>query len=230
MKVREFDLSITQIFKGIELDLFISNNTCGYSHLTMFIDCFLPLFSLKALQDRNIGIVDGIGVIIAVGLLDVRPAIGIIEPFDRVDLRFTEVDRSLIESGMGSSEVHLGDHLIFPLGRIDHHEILLGGGAEADLLRRIGILSPIPALACMVKRSLLFKVFQHLGEIFSPKLLSISERKLKGSTLNVAEQDEKVIRVDQSMFGRFSEKVVRIFNDELIEGLASGNEDHQRLL
>jgi hypothetical protein len=79
LKIRQFDLSITQVFKGIELDLFISNNTGGHSHLTMFEDCPLLLLSLKSLQYGNIGVIDRIRVIVPMGLLDVSPSIRIIE-------------------------------------------------------------------------------------------------------------------------------------------------------
>jgi hypothetical protein len=82
-------------------------------------------------------------------------------------------------------------------------------------------------LTHMMKRPFLFKVFQHLIQIFPPEAFPVLEGKFKRSTLNMAEQDKKVIRIDQAMLWRLPKKVVRIFDDELIEGLAPGNENRQ---
>ena len=79
-----------------------------------------------------------------------------------------------------------------------------------------------------MKRPFLFEVLQHLTQIFSSKALPISEGKLKGRTLNMAEQDEEVVRVDQSVLRGSSEEIVRVLNDELIQGLAPGDENRQR--
>ena len=82
----------------------------------------------------------------------------------------------------------------------------------------------------MMNRSFFFEILQHLIQIFSAEALSIFKGKFKGRALNMAEQDEKVIRIDQTMFWGLPKKVVRIFDDELIQGLAPGNENRQRLI
>ncbi len=46
----------------------------------------------------------------------------------------------------------------------------------------------------------------------------------------MAEKDEKVVRIDQTMFRGLPEKIIRVFDDELIQGLASSDQDGQRLL
>jgi hypothetical protein len=78
-----------------------------------------------------------------------------------------------------------------------------------------------------MKRSFFFEVLQHLIQIFFAEALSVSKGKFEGRALNMAEQDEKVIRIDQAMLWRLPKKVIRIFDDELIEGLAPGNENRQ---
>src|SRR4030042_4686691 len=96
LKVRKFDLPVTQILKGIELDLLISNNTGSHFDFTIFVSFALFFLPLKPLQNGNIGVVDRIRVIISMGLPDVGSAIGIVETFNGVELEFSEINSSLI--------------------------------------------------------------------------------------------------------------------------------------
>ena len=45
----------------------------------------------------------------------------------------------------------------------------------------------------------------------------------------MAQENEKIIWIDQPMLWRPSEEIIWIFDDELIQGLTPGNEDHERL-
>ncbi len=80
-----------------------------------------------------------------------------------------------------------------------------------------------------MKRSFFLQVLQHLIQIFPSEAFPIPEGKLKSRALNMAEQDEEVIRIDQSVLRGLTEEIIRVFDDELIQGLASCDKNRQRL-
>ena len=61
-------------------------------------------------------------------------------------------------------------------------------------------------LRFVMKRPLLFKISQDLRQVFPSESFSIPEGKLKGSALDVAEQDQEVIGIDESMLGGLPKK------------------------
>jgi formate dehydrogenase maturation protein FdhE len=64
--------------------------------------------------------------------------------------------------------------------------------------------------------------FLGVGE--PPKALSLGKRKLKGCALDVIEGDDEVVGVEEGLFGRASEKIVRMRDNELVEGRSASHE------
>ncbi len=162
MKVREFNLPVSQILQGVEFDLFVSSHPSGNPDLSMFVVDTPPFPSFKSLQDGDIRIVNGIGVIFSLSLFDIGPSIGVVQFFHRVEFRLAEIDRPFIKGRMSAGKINLGNHLLFFPGGIDDDKVLLRGGPQAHPLCRVGILSPVPMPLHMMKGTLLLKIFQDL--------------------------------------------------------------------
>jgi hypothetical protein len=58
-----------------------------------------------------------------------------------------------------------------------------------------------------------------------PKYFAFLERQFKSSTLEMAVQDVKVVRVDEAGFDRSIEEIVGMIDDVLIEGAGPGDHD-----
>ena len=86
-----------------------------------------------------------LGVVVDVDPPDVRLALVPVEPVDVELDRLVEVDRVLVDEGLGAEQVDLADDPRPVRRRVDDHDVLLGGRPERDLRGREVLARPVPA-------------------------------------------------------------------------------------
>ena len=72
------------------------------------------------------------------------------------------------------------------------------------------------------------KEFQDFGNIVTAKQLIRSERQLERGTLEMADQNVNVVRIDQPHLGRLAQKIFRMIDNELIQRRARGDKHRHR--
>ena len=66
------------------------------------------------------------------------------------------------------------------------------------------------------------------GDVHLPEFFPVQKRKLECRAFDMADQNGKIVRVDQRMFWIFGEKIVGIVHDELIDRRACSNQHGRR--
>ena len=158
----------------------------------------------------------GVGPVVHAHRLHVRLAALPVQPVHVVLLGAMDVDGLVMEHLLGAEQVHLADDAAAGHRTVHHHHVVRRGGAQAHLLRGIGVGHPVVASVGGVQDALLGQVVQDLGDALAPERLVGGERQLEGRALQVAGQDDQVVRVDGGVLGRATEEVVRIAHDVLV--------------
>ena len=117
---------------------------------------------------------------------------------------------------MGAHEVHLRDDPS-ALPVVDH-EVVGADGAQAHAVRRVGVGRPEPPVAGPVEDPFLLEHPEQLFQVLVAETFPLAEGQLEGGALEVLDQDLEVLRIDQTALGRPFEEVVRVLDDELVDG------------
>ncbi len=185
--IRERDFAITHILRGIKFDLLKPHHLGRNGYLAMFYPgSAFPLF-LEALQDRNVGVAYGIGIIVGLAPFNICLAVFIVQLLNLVGFRLGNINSPFVQASMGTGEIDLSnDFALGAPGDIDDHEVLLRDTPQINLVGRIGILHPMPAIPRMMNNPFFLEIFQYLMETLPPEALPILEGEFKCRTLYVA--------------------------------------------
>src|SRR5467141_1730140 len=82
-------------------------------------------------EDADLGVADGVGVVVDVDALDVGFAFLEVEMLDVMLLAAVKVDGFFVEKDQGAGEIHFANDR-GRAGDVDDHEIVAGHGAETD--------------------------------------------------------------------------------------------------
>ena len=111
--LRQAQVAGADVLHGVELDLFEADDLGRDMDLAVAAVEAVEVFLVEDVEDLDLGVVDGVGVIIDVGLLDVGFALVVIQLLDEILLALADVDRLGVERRQGRGEVDLGDDLGF---------------------------------------------------------------------------------------------------------------------
>jgi len=98
----------------------------------------LEALFVEEVEDGDLGVVDGVGVVVDVGLLDVGLALLEVELLDEVLLALDDVDGLGMQGRQGRGEVDLGDDPGLA-GDVDDDEVVRADAAQADGVGRVGL-------------------------------------------------------------------------------------------
>lgn len=111
-------------------------------------------------EDADLGVADGVGVVIHVDAFYVGFALIEIEALDVVLLALVQIDRFGMDCGESGGEIYFADHFGFAVfgavgaaGDVRDYEIIGGDGAEADRIGWIGLLDPVPVFAAAMEET-----------------------------------------------------------------------------
>ena len=181
----------------------------------------------ERLENRDLRVGDGVGVVIAVDRADERLASLEVEALHLIELPFDDVDGLFVERGRPAREVGLADDAL-AIGRIDDDEVVRRDRSQADGVGRIRLVGPVPLPVGVVDEAFLAEHGEDLLHVLVPEALIVAERQLEGRALHVVEQDVQVVGVDERVLGRGVEEVRRVADDELIDRRAARDEHRRR--
>ena len=197
-----------------------------------------------AVQNPQLRLDDGLGKIVTVRLLHVAAAVGHVETVDDELHAAVQVDRSIVEQGLGGGQVHLPDRLPGPGALLDDHHVGRGGGAQGNVLRRVGTVRPIPARGRVAHGPALLQVAQQGAYLAAERRLrrglrrrhvslgrgqlGVGERELEHRALELIQQYVDVVGIDPAALGRALEEVLRMADDELVDRRRRRDQQRQR--
>src|ERR1019366_332476 len=92
----------------------------------------------------------------------------------------------------------------------------------------VGVAGPVPGAGGVVEESALFQEAADLAEIVLAEALAVAQGQLKGSALQVRQQDLQVLRIDVGVLRRAAEEVIGMLHDVLIERRAARHQHRRR--
>jgi len=187
-------------------------------HLAVAPPAVHPRLLGEALEDADLRVGDGVGVVVDLRLAHVDAPLVVVVPLDEVRAPLQDVDRLLVDHRRGRVVVHLGDDP--RLGRdVLDHEVVGGHRAQADRVGGVALARPVPAVPRPVEQLLVLEVLQDLDEVLPAERLVAHERQLERRALDVVDEDLQVVGVHPALLDRRAEEVVRVLRDELVEGV-----------
>src|SRR5713101_8201001 len=141
---------------------------------------------------------------------------------------FVEIDGFLVQEHRRRELVHLADDRRPRLRRVDDDDVVGGDAPKVDLLGGKRLAAPEPATCRPRCGSVLFEDPEEVADVGSPQPLFGLEGQLEKAGLEMAGEQEQVVRVDQSLLGVRAQEVVGMTDDELIERRARGHENPNR--
>ena len=182
---------------------------------------------LEAVENLQPRVIDGIGVIVGVGLRSKGLASLPIEALDLPGRGLDHINGTLVQGECRAGIIDFGNDFLLAAGDVDDHEVAVGYRAEAHTARRIAVRHPVPAIPLTVQHPLLFGVGEHLDQVFSSECFVRSERQFEGGAANVVHQDQQLVRSNARVFRRRTGEEGRVANNVLVQRLAGGDEDPQ---
>ena len=173
--------------------------------------------AVEGFEFLDLGVVDGVGEVVAVDAFDVGFAALIIELFDVVLAGFVQVDGFGVKGRKGCWKSHVGDDLVVS-GGVDDDEVVAGDAAEADGVGGVGVGGPVPGFGGVVDEAEFLKKFEHFGGVVGSEEFVVAEGEFEDGALEVAEDDLEVVGVDIGVFGGAVEEVLGVLDDVLVEG------------
>ena len=151
-----------------------------------------------------------------------------VQALDVVLRTFVEVDRLLVQQDRRGELIHLADDLGSWRRRVDDHHVVRCDAPEVDLVRRESLPAPEPTASRARSGTILFEQLEQLADVGASEALLVLERQLEQAGLEVARQEQQVVRVDEAFLRIGAEEVFRVSNDELVEWRARRHEDTHR--
>src|SRR6266481_4463104 len=167
-------------------------------------------------EGTDLGVADGVGVVIHVDAFDVGLALLEVEMFDVMLLAVVNVDGFLVEENERAGEIHFADDRGLA-SDVDDHEIIAGHGAQTDGVGRVGFLRPVIIFSRQMQITGFGEARAKIGEIDIAEFIVGRYRQFKRSAFQMVDEDFEVVRLDESVLRGVAEKIVRVANDELIE-------------
>src|SRR5215467_3933775 len=130
-----------------------------------------------------------------------------------------QVDRFFMERGECARVVDFSDDARV-LSRLHYYKIVRADAAQGDRVRRIGVVCPVPFLAAAMNETALGQIFQNFGNVVFTEFLVNAERQFESRTLEMADQNVNVFRINQALLRRLMEEVIDVVDDVLIEWCA----------
>src|ERR1019366_7562350 len=169
----------------------------------------------------------GVCEIVHVHTLHVGFALAEIKPLDVVLLPLMNVDSLWMDGGKGGRKIYLSDHLrlsILLARSIDDDEIVGRHRTQADRVRRIALLHPVPVASAPLQVPCFSKSLAQFRQFHIAELLIGREWELEGGTLQMVHENLQVVWLNVCVLGRTPKKVVRMLHDELVERRRRRNE------
>ena len=130
-------------------------------------------------------------------------------------------------------EIHFANHLrlavlvsIRSASGINNHEIVRGHRTQADRIRRISLLHPMPIPAAAMQKSRVGHPLAQARQIHVSEALFWRNRQFERRALQMVHQNFQIVRLHVRMLRRTPEKIIRMLHDELIQ--RRRRRDHHR--
>src|SRR6266851_5812518 len=151
-----------------------------------------------------------------------------VEPIDMELRTFMEIDRFFVQEHRRRELIHLADYRRPRLRGVDDDDVVGGDAAEVDFLGGERLAAPEPAARGARRGAILFENPEQVADVGAPQPLFVLERQFEKARLEVAGEQEQVVRVDQALLGVRAEEVIGVADDELVERRAGGYEHPDR--
>ena len=101
--LRHHQVARAHVLIGPELDLLEAHHLRGHVHLAVAAARPGPGLFLEDVEDLHLGVGDGVGVVVDLGLAHVHPAFLVVVLLHEVRLALEDVDGLLVDHGGGAS-------------------------------------------------------------------------------------------------------------------------------
>ena len=130
------------------------------------------------------------------------------------------VDGILVQQHGHGIPIHFAnDPMMRRIGDVNNHKVFTGGGTQGNFRCREILGRPVIPTVHMAENAAVRQVFQQfLTARRIAEGFSILKGKLESGALEVAQEDVKVVRVQQCIFRRLAQEVIRMGHDVLING------------
>ena len=115
-------------------------------------------------EDADLGVADGVGIVVDVDALDVSLALLEVEMFDVVLLPAVNVDGFFVDEYKRAGEIDFADDA----GRasdVDDHEIVAGDGTQTDGIGGIGFVRPVVVFSGEMEKTSLGQSRAEIGQV-----------------------------------------------------------------
>ena len=218
---REFEFSVADVFIGEEFDFLEADHLRADEHVAVGARRgSRDAFFFRDFEHADLRVADRVRVVIDVHRLDVRLALVEIEMVDVILLALVEVNRFGMDGRERGGKIDFADHfrLAVLLARsIDDDEIVGRDGTQADGIRGIGLLHPVPVAAAAMEVARFAKALAKLLHVDGTEFVIGRDRQLEGRAFQVIHEDFEIVRLHVGVFGRAAEKIIGMLHDELIE-------------
>ena len=185
-------------------------------------------------QQAQADIQVAVGVVAHIHLPDEGLAGVEIQLFHLILLCLVHVDGVLVQQHRHGEAIHLADHAVLErVGDVDDHEILFRRrAAQADLAGREVLRRPVVAPVHVADNARVLDVAEQLlGAGGIAEAVAVLKGQFESRALEVAEEDVQVVRIEQRVFRRLAQEIIRVADDVLIDGSGGRNvEDDARPL
>ena len=230
------ELARPDVLVRVELDLLEPHDARHDVHVAVRRERPGPLARRGGrVERRDAAVRDGVGVVVAVDVPDVRLAALEVELLHLVQPALHDVDGLLVEDLERGVEVGLPDHAR-RVGLVHDDEVVRRHRAQADRVGRVRLVRPVPVAGRILGRAGLAEVHEALFRQDAEDLLQVlpavrlggRERQLERGALDVIDQDLQVVGVDEGVLGRRVEEVRRVADHELVERRARRHHHRRR--
>ena len=111
------------VFHGVELDLLEAHNLAVDAHVAVQPPGARERFAFEFLQHLHLGVIDSVGVVIAIDALHIGLALVVSEALHVILARFVQIDGLFVERSQGAGKVHFADYFGFAGGVHDNEVV-----------------------------------------------------------------------------------------------------------
>ena len=119
----EAQIARSHVLHGVKFYFFKAHNLGRHMNFSMGKDACVHFVLLEYIQDLDLGVVDGIRIIIDICLFHIGFSLFVVQIFHKILLSFTHVNGFGMEGCECGGKIHLGYSLML-FGCVDHNEII----------------------------------------------------------------------------------------------------------
>ena len=186
---------------GVVADLLVAGHAPHHVHLAVLGAAVAGANAVEALEHLELGVVDGVGVVVDVGAGDIGLAAFPVQALDLEGHRLDHVDGAFVQGERRGGIVHLGDDLLAAIGAVDHHEVAVGHRAQRHRVGRVAVGYPVPAFAFRMQHAGFGQHVEPGRGVERPVGFAAQEGQLEGGAAQVVEQDQRLVGRDARVFG-----------------------------